>query len=226
MQSFLTLQPGETISCVGCHEPRTSAPPLPRRSRLLALDRPPSQIEPIAGIPEIVDFRRHIQPILDQHCTPCHGQQQSEGDLRLDRDSGSMPSHGAGRVLRSYVALINRLGEVADGRNAHGNRAPRTIGSSASRLMSRIDGSHHDVTLSAEDQALIRLWIDSGAAANGSYAIMDGGTIERPSPHYVRELQRYGILPPEFDLDRDPIDVYATDQAYWRSLWHRPPSPL
>jgi hypothetical protein len=38
MQSFLTLQPGETISCVGCHEPRTSAPPLPRRSRLLALN--------------------------------------------------------------------------------------------------------------------------------------------------------------------------------------------
>ena len=27
MQSFLTLQPGETTSCVGCHEQRVMAPP-------------------------------------------------------------------------------------------------------------------------------------------------------------------------------------------------------
>ena len=35
-------------------------------------------------------------------------------------------------------------------------------------------------------------------------------------------MKRYGILPPAFDPARDPIDVYQTDQAYWRSLWHRP----
>jgi len=224
MQSFLTLQPGETASCVGCHEPRTSAPPNPGGNLHLALGRPASRIEPIAGMPEIVDFRRHVQPILDQHCIPCHGPQQAEGDLRLDVGAGSVPSHGAGRVLRSYVALISRLGEVADGRNAHGNRAPRTIGSSASGLMSRIDGSHHDAQVSRQQRALIRLWLDSGAAANGSYAIMDGGTLEQPSPLYIRQMQRYGILGPDFELERDPIDVYATDEAYWQSLWHRPPT--
>ncbi len=222
MQSFLTLQPGETTSCVGCHEPRTSAPPNPGRDVLLALDRPPSRIEPIAGMPEIVDFRRHVQPVLDKHCITCHGPDEAEGNLRLDVGRGSTPSHGAGRVLRSYVALVSRLGEVADGRNAHGNRPPRTIGSSASGLMSRIDGSHHGVQVSPEERDLIRLWIDSGAAANGTYAIMDGGTIERPSPIYIREMQRYGILPPDFDIDRDPLDVYATDEDYWQSLWHRP----
>jgi hypothetical protein len=223
MQSFLTLQPGETLSCVGCHEPRTRAPPNPGRVVPLALNRPPSDIQPITGMPEIIDFRRHIQPILDQHCTPCHGLEKAEANLRLDSGIGTMPSHGAGRVLRSYVAMISRLGEVADGRNAHGNRAPRTIGSSASQLMSRIDGNHHGVALLSEDKALIRLWIDSGAAANGSYAIMDGGTPTRPSPIYIRELQRYGILPPGLDPNQDEIDVYATDEAYWRSLWHCPP---
>ena len=44
----------------------------------------------------------------------------------------------------------------------------------------------------------------------------------RPSPHYVREMKRYGILPDDFDV-ADPIDVYATDERYWRSLWHVPP---
>ncbi len=27
---------------------------------------------------------------------------------------------------------------------------------------------------------------------------------------------------PSFHLEKDPIDVYATDEAYWQSFWHRP----
>jgi hypothetical protein len=44
----------------------------------------------------------------------------------------------------------------------------------------------------------------------------------KPNEPYVREMKRYGVLPASFDLARDPINVYATDEAYWRSLWHRP----
>jgi len=43
----------------------------------------------------------------------------------------------------------------------------------------------------------------------------------RPNSHYVREMTFYGILPKELPADA-PIDVYATDQAYWRSLWYQP----
>ena len=39
-----------------------------------------------------------------------------------------------------------------------------------------------------------------------------------PGPEYVREMVRYGILPRAPD---SPIDVYATDRAYWESLWYR-----
>ena len=42
-----------------------------------------------------------------------------------------------------------------------------------------------------------------------------------PNEHYVREMKRYGVLPASFDLEKDPIDVYATDRAYWESFWHR-----
>jgi hypothetical protein len=43
----------------------------------------------------------------------------------------------------------------------------------------------------------------------------------RPTPSYVREMKRYGTLP--HNLAEDAlIDVYATDRAYWRSLWWRP----
>ena len=66
------------------------------------------------------------------------------------------------------------------------------IGSSASLFMKRIDGSHYDVKVSDAEKTLVRLWIDSGAVANGTYAIMDGGMPEKPSPNYLRELRRYG----------------------------------
>ena len=42
-----------------------------------------------------------------------------------------------------------------------------------------------------------------------------------PAVHYVREMKKYGILPADLPEDAD-IDVYATDRAYWRSLWYRP----
>ena len=42
----------------------------------------------------------------------------------------------------------------------------------------------------------------------------------RPRPEYVTRMQRYGILPADLSDDA-PIDVYATDRAYWDSLWQR-----
>lgn len=45
----------------------------------------------------------------------------------------------------------------------------------------------------------------------------------RPGDYYIRWMKRFGILPENFDLAKDPIDVYATDAAYWRSFWYRPP---
>ena len=65
----------------------------------------PSQIEALDGTPQIVDFRRHIQPILDQHCVKCHGESDPDGGICLSGTRG-IPSHGAGRVLSSYVELV------------------------------------------------------------------------------------------------------------------------
>lgn len=41
----------------------------------------------------------------------------------------------------------------------------------------------------------------------------------RPSPEYIREMKRYGILPKDFDATRDPVDPYALDRAYWSLDW-------
>ena len=218
---------------------------------------------------------------------------------------------------------------VTDGRNRiDSNNAPRTIGSSSSRLMTLIDGSHYDAKVTDHQKKVIQLWIDTSATYPGTYASLgcgdypvrlpygamvnqcggchireikdkqgkprkvlnfpgSGNKLEtlsnldypeksyallaplakeagglglckeavfadkenplykamlaaitdahdrlqegkrfdmpgfRPNEHYIREMQRFGILPADLK-PTDPIDIYATDHAYWSSFDHRP----
>ncbi|MFH1264113.1 MAG: hypothetical protein ABIK89_00185, partial [Planctomycetota bacterium] len=298
-------------------------------------------------VPDVIDFPRDIQPILDEHCTRCHNPDRPDGRVDLSGDHTPLFS-------QSYWTIMHR-GLISDGRNEkYGNRPPRTIGSSASRLLELIDGSHFEAKLSEHQRKLVRLWIDSSAVYAGTYAALGSGmhpvkfpvaVIEkrcgdchgqeppaksaigkgmyfrfgdagpflpmvheftdlqkirgsigyykfgsarppqsltnltrpeksillraplspqsgglglceptvfsttddpdyqtilaaildaagrhqefkrfdmpgfRPNVYYVRMMQRYGILPGDLNPD-EPIDVYATDQAYWKSFWH------
>ncbi len=315
MQSFVTVQPGETTGCVGCHEQRTQAFPEAKLANLLAYEhRRPARIEPIDDVPAPLDFPRDIQPILDRHCVQCHNPDQYDGSVDLCGDHQPQWS-------TSYYT-IRRLNLVADGRNQpYGNRSPRTIGSSASRLMQLIDGSHYDTKLSDHERKVIRLWIESSGAYAGTYASLGSGIYAahlpvaeltrrclpchgkdgkaknvilanqlqalcnldrpekslilraplgkqagglgicgegaftstddvdyqrilasiqsaagrlaegkrfdmpgfRPNRYYIREMQRFGFLPPDLKPDQS-VDYYATDQAYWNSFWWHPPS--
>jgi cytochrome c5 len=175
MQSFLTVQPGETTSCVGCHEQRTQTP-RPTPMPLAAVQRPPSRIEPIAGVPEVIDYPRDVQPVLDSLCASCHGYEKTAaggpraGRLILTGDHGPMYSHSY------YMMTIARL--ISDGRNKpESNYAPRTLGSSASRLLTLLDGTHYGVKATPQQKQMLRLWIESGAAYPGTYASLGCGMI-------------------------------------------------
>ena len=192
MQSFVTLQPGETSSCVGCHEQRTDAP-LPTNN-LAALNRLPSRIEPVDGVPDVIDFPRDIQPILDKHCVACHGYERTaaggprDGGVILIADRGPWFSH-------AYATLtVRRM--FADGRNGAGNRPPRSIGSSASRLMTMIDGDHYKAKVSSHQRKMIRLWIETGAAYPGTYAACGSGMIDIHPPQVWGTLTESGVYRP------------------------------
>ncbi|GAH34094.1 unnamed protein product, partial [marine sediment metagenome] len=149
----------------------------------------------------------------------CHGVTKPDGGVDL-----TMRPSGRRIFPISYVMLLTTRGLVAHGRDADGNRPPRSIGSSASRLMKLVEPSHYKVTLSPAERRLVRLWIETGAAYPGTCAAMEvpycrfDGPDFRPNEHYVREMKRYGLLPTDFDPADDPIDVFRLDRAYWRSL--------
>jgi cytochrome c553 len=168
MHSFVTLQPGETTSCVGCHEQRRGTPH-PIRSDLAALRRRPSQVEPISDVPPVLDFPRDIQPILDKHCVECHNPDRWEGQVDLTGDKTAM-------YTMSYWTMQTR-GLVSDGRNEpRGNRPPHSEGSAASRLMTLIDGSHYGAQPSDHEVKVIRLWIETSATYPGTYAALGCGS--------------------------------------------------
>ena len=169
MHSFLTVMPGEVIGCVGCHEERGNTPRRAPAGTRMAMRRRPSRLEPVPGVPFMIDFPRHIQPILDSHCVECHNPDQPEGRVLLNGDHGSVYSV-------SYFTLSS-LGLVSDGRNLQGNTAPRAVGDSASRLMTMLDGTHHEAKLSSAEIEMIRNWIHVGAPYPGTSAALGTGMV-------------------------------------------------
>lgn len=171
MQSFLTVMPGETTSCVGCHEHRTRTPE--NRSSigtLAALRRSPSKVEPVEGIPDVFEFPRDIQPILDKHCVRCHDYDNYAGGVVLTGDRGPMFSH-------SYYTLTY-LRQFVDGRdNPKSSLPPRSIGAAASPLMKKLAGGHYDVQASLEEVRMVRYWIEAGAPYPGTYGALGSGMI-------------------------------------------------
>lgn len=70
MRSWSTLQPGETFSCIGCHEDKNSI--AARGSSSEAMKAGPQELEPFHGPARWFSFTKEIQPILDKHCVRCH----------------------------------------------------------------------------------------------------------------------------------------------------------
>jgi hypothetical protein len=71
MRTLTYVQPKQTLSCIGCHEPRDVAPPQVRAFPLAAR-REPSKLTPGPDGSWPLRFDRLVQPVLDRHCTSCH----------------------------------------------------------------------------------------------------------------------------------------------------------
>ncbi len=173
MRTFVNFQPGERRSCIGCHEPRSQAP---LNRPLLALQNPPNHPAPQPGetAPRPLHYPTDIQPILDTHCTSCHGAEQPDGDLNL---TGTMTA----LFSQSYENMINRdlvgyiqefIGPKPEGADAMGyaeSVPPFTYGSHHSKLIQLLHQGHYDVRLSPQERVRLTTWVDANAPYYGSY---------------------------------------------------------
>ncbi|MBI2301335.1 MAG: SUMF1/EgtB/PvdO family nonheme iron enzyme [Armatimonadetes bacterium] len=160
MRSWLTAMPGETLSCIGCHERRNDAP----TNKLTASSRrSPDDITPWHGPARGFSFRREVQPVLDRYCVPCHDGQHAAPDLR---DDGK--SVGWGGFVPSYLALhpfVRRPGPESD----YHLLTPLEFHAGTSELVQRLRKGHHGVQLDAEAWDRLYTWIDLNVPCHGTW---------------------------------------------------------
>jgi len=180
MRSLTYVQPGERISCVGCHESRMTAP---APVEVMARRRPASTITrgPRDGRP--FSYAETVQPVLDRHCIQCHSGKAPKAGLDL---TGSPQ----GAWTRSYVSLTRDARRIP--RYAARNRiqlspvggARGALGSGLIRMLRK---GHNKVRLSPEDMRRLAAWIDCNAIFYGS-----------PDPaHHARQRRGEPVPMPE-----------------------------
>lgn len=103
MRSWSTLQPGETFSCIGCHEDKNVT--TQQRRVAMAQRKAPQKLKPFYGQARGFSFVKEIQPILDKHCIACHQNNEKEPPYRnLFSDKKKNSNEVAPEVARNLVS--------------------------------------------------------------------------------------------------------------------------
>jgi hypothetical protein len=174
MRSFTMVSPGRRFGCVGCHEPKHTAP---TNLDAIALRRPPSSITPPPeGGVHAPDFYYDVQPVLNRHCLECHGGAKPEAGIDLSPDHTNL-------FNVAYETLTSKelVKYVSDYSCASlPTRPPKYYGSHASKAVAEVLTRHRAerrVNMPPEDFRRLVTWIDCNAPYYGTYTFTRPGTI-------------------------------------------------
>ena len=172
MRSWFTAMPGETVSCIGCHEDKNSVPP-PRIS--MAARKNPQDIKEWYGKARGFSYDHEVQPALDRACVACHNENRPaipylKGDRKITDWSSQIagsanPSYG-GNFSLSYANLhryVRRPGIESD----MDMLVPMDVHADQTELIQLLQKGHHNVKLTTEEMEKIVCWIDMNAPYHG-----------------------------------------------------------
>ena len=162
MRSATYLQPGETLVCQGCHEPRLQTPKTSGNIPT-AMRRKPSVLKGDVDGTNPFSYPRLVQPVLDKHCLECHAKHPDEAP-RLDRE---VIAKGRQKWYASYHSLVTEYGFWQYG-DRH-RTIPGKFGARVSKLYKLLQDGHYDVELSEEEMHRITVWLDSCSIFYGVY---------------------------------------------------------
>ncbi len=166
MRSVTYLQPGEHRSCLGCHEPRGVVPA--NRQGILALQRPPSKIQPGPDGTRPFSYPRLVQPVLDRRCIQCHDGKTGDLKSRL-----VLTGEPAGTFSKSYESLkaYVRWYEWGGSSITQIVTRPGRIGADESPLLKVLEDSTHakHVNLTEEERGRLYIWLDGNVPFYGTY---------------------------------------------------------
>jgi hypothetical protein len=217
MRSWSTLQPGETFSCVGCHENKNEAPAV-STGPTQAMKAGPELLKHFYGPPRGFSFSKEIQPILDRKCIRCHtGQETEPFSLLANR---TVDAEAKRKWSDSYLALTQarRVEWPGSGWFYQGDQDGRLVtwinnmsvpnmlppyykGAAKSRLVAMLEQGHQDVELSQRELDKIACWIDLLVPYCGDYTEANAWSEEevRKYNHFLEKRRRME------DIERENI---------------------
>jgi hypothetical protein len=188
-RTYVNYMPGETRSCIGCHETPNDTVTAKTTDTVAALKRKPSVPGPQPGEQSgrrPLDFVLDVQPVLDRHCVECHGSDRLDGGLDLRGTQTNM-------FTTSYESLLNHkyMPYVGENHPKTGNvdyLPARSLGSHNSLLVAmlaqdkvnladpgkaeraaKLAEEHKGVQLKPEELLKITNWVDTNGQFYGMY---------------------------------------------------------
>lgn len=158
MRSWLTGQPGEIVSCVGCHEDQNQIV-IPKR--VIASQKAPHALTPPEGGPRSFTFDLEVQPILDRACIACHNGEGKAFDLR----GGKKDNRGYGTSYLNLHPYVHRQGGEGDMVVLY----PYEYHPNTSELVRLLKKGHYNVQLTDAEWRKIYNWIDYNAPDKGYF---------------------------------------------------------
>ena len=158
MRSGVYLQPGQTQTCIGCHEPRTTTP---TNVQALAVQREPSRLTPGPEGSWPLDYATLVQPVLDRQCVSCH--QAGTDGARFDLTAAHSYEAMVGFGFPSLKELV--IQRYREQRSVVGKCEARM-----NPVLQLLRQGHYDVQLSSDDWARLITWMDTLGQRSGSYS--------------------------------------------------------
>ncbi len=197
-RTYVNYMPGETRSCIGCHEtPSSAATATTHSGAVLALRRGPSMPGPQAGEKSgqrPIDFVADVQPVLDKHCINCHGAKDPKAGLDLTGEMTAVFTKSYENLLHGRRQLLPIIGENHPKTGNVHYLPARSLGSHNSILVAmlakgkvklkapadprkakafsrlpRLIATHAKINLSPAELLKITNWVDTNGQFYGAY---------------------------------------------------------
>ena len=159
MRSATYVHPGEQLTCVGCHEDKRRAPKV--SGTPLAMRRAPSPLLPEIPDQVMFHFNRHVRPIVEEKCAPCHrtGDNTGPKDVAYDRLEPYAHYRGHGYLNPVHGGTRTR---------------PGMFGARLSRMGRALLGEEHqqhleDGKFTEQDVRTIAMWLDLNSNEFSAY---------------------------------------------------------
>jgi len=233
MRSWMVAMPGETLSCVGCHESQNEVTPV---HEAIAARRAPSKLEPWYGPSRPFAYANEIRPMLNKSCVGCHNENNRAAKGMISFEKGDPTNWRNDRSYLNLVAFARRPGPESDMELFN----PMEWHVTTSPLIQMLRKGHHGVKLDREMWERLYTWIDLNAPHRGMWgspnyekrrldlARLYAGLQDNPEEEYRRTVAAIAARnavqpvipkpPPEPSPDRLSADGFPMSAAEAKAL--------